>query len=60
MIAVIGGGDNLASIRLHERAGFRHAGLLQAAGYKFGRWVDTVMMQRALGEGDRTHPAEPL
>ncbi len=58
MIAVIGDSDNHASIKLHERCGFVLAGLLPSAGFKFGRWVDSVLMQRALGEGDRTPPAE--
>lgn len=58
MVAVIGGADNLASIRLHEHFGFRHAGVLRAIGFKLGRWADTVLMQRALGEGDRTIPSE--
>jgi len=49
MVAVIGGSENLASIRLHERFGFRHVGTLQGVGFKFGRWLDTVLMQRALG-----------
>jgi L-amino acid N-acyltransferase YncA len=49
MIAVIGDSGNRASIRLHERFGFRHVGVLRAVGFKFGRWVDTVLMQRALG-----------
>ena len=48
MIAVIGDSANAASIRLHERLGFRHAGTLHAAGYKFERWIDTVLMQLAL------------
>jgi len=48
MIAVIGDSGNLASIRLHQRFGFRHAGVLQGVGFKFGRWVDTVLMQREL------------
>jgi len=56
MVAVIGGGNNAASIALHEHLGFRHVGSLQAVGYKFGRWVDTVLMQRALGTGDGTLP----
>jgi len=51
MIAVIGGSDNAASIRLHTRFGFRHAATLDAVGYKFDRWVDSVQMQRALGNG---------
>ncbi len=52
MIAVIGGSDNAASISLHAALGFRHAGLLSAVGRKFDRWIDTVLMQRALGPGD--------
>ena len=49
MIAVIGGSANLASIRLHERFGFTHAGLLRNVGFKFDTWIDTVFMQRSLG-----------
>ncbi|MBI1354341.1 MAG: GNAT family N-acetyltransferase [Acidobacteria bacterium] len=49
MIAVIGDSGNAASIGLHERFGFRHAGTLLKVGYKFERWVDTVLMQRELG-----------
>jgi L-amino acid N-acyltransferase YncA len=56
MVAVIGGRETAASIRLHERAGFTHAGLLPAAGFKFGRWVDVVLMRRALGHGAATLP----
>lgn len=48
MVAVIGDSANLASIRLHERLGFRSAGRLEAVGFKFGRWVDSVLMQRPL------------
>ncbi len=48
MLAVIGDSGNVASIRLHERSGFRHIGVLQGVGFKFGRWLDTVLMQRAL------------
>ena len=54
MIAVIGDTGNAASIALHRRLGFRHAGTLYATGFKFGRWVDTVLMQRALGPGSTT------
>ncbi len=48
MIAVIGDSGNMASIALHERLGFVRVGTLRAVGFKFGRWVDTVLMQRAL------------
>ncbi len=56
MVAVIGDSANAASIRLHERAGFRLVGALQSVGFKHGRWLDCVIMQRALGEGDETLP----
>ncbi len=56
MIAVIGDSANAASIRLHERAGFRTIGIFTSVGFKFGRWVDSVLMQRELGAGDRTLP----
>ena len=48
MIAVIGDSANLASIGLHGALGFARAGLLSAVGFKHGRWVDSVIMQRAL------------
>ena len=48
MIAVIGDSGNQASIHLHRRFGFEDAGLLKDVGYKFGRWLDTVFMQRSL------------
>lgn len=56
MIAVIGGG-NPASVALHEKAGFKHVGRMPASGFKFGQWVDTVLMQLELGEGATTLPA---
>lgn len=58
MIAVIGGGEP-ASIALHARCGFAHAGQLDASGWKHGRWLDTVYMQRALGEGAASPPPAP-
>lgn len=58
MVAVIGDSANAASIRLHEAMGFVHAGNLRAVGRKRGRWLDSVMMQRALGEGDTTEPKD--
>jgi len=58
MVAVIGGSDNLASIRLHERFGFWQVGVLRGAGFKFGRWADSVLMQRSLGDGEKSLPKE--
>jgi L-amino acid N-acyltransferase YncA len=52
MIAVIGDSENTASIALHQRLGFQQAGTLRAVGYKFGRWVDSVLMQRVLDAGE--------
>lgn len=57
MIAVIGDSANAGSIALHRSCGFSDAGLLIASGFKFGRWIDTVLMQRALGAGASTLPA---
>ena len=57
MVAVIGDSAHLPSIRLHEVLGFRRAGLLTSVGFKFGRWVDSVLMQRPLGAGDTDLPA---
>ncbi len=56
MLAVIGDSANTASISLHERCGFSHCGTLRSVGFKFGRWVDSVIMQRALGQSDRLLP----
>jgi L-amino acid N-acyltransferase YncA len=52
MVAVIGDSGNAASIGLHKAMGFEHTGTLRDVGSKFGRWVDTVLMQRALTAGD--------
>ena len=49
MIAIIGDSQNTASIRLHANAGFEHVGVLRNVGLKFGRWLDTVIMQKSLG-----------
>jgi len=54
MVAVIGDSANVASIALHRGLGFQHAGTLPSVGWKHGRWVDSVLMQRALGDGDGT------
>jgi L-amino acid N-acyltransferase YncA len=58
MIAVIGDGTgaSVGSRRLHERAGFRLIGVAEKVGYKHGRWLDQMLMQKALGEGDATPP----
>jgi L-amino acid N-acyltransferase YncA len=57
MIAVIGDSGNAASIVLHKSLGFRFAGNLHSVGFKHGRWVDSVLMQRELGVGARTLPS---
>ena len=56
MIAIIGGRETIASIRLHEALGFTHKGVFEAVGFKFGRWIDIVLMQRVLGAGSDTLP----
>ena len=56
MIAVIGDSANAGSIGVHARCGFRLIGTQANVGFKFGRWLDTVIMQRALGEGAATMP----
>ena len=58
MVAVIGDSAQHASIALHRRAGFISCGTLPAVGYKFGRWLDVVLMQLPLGEGDDTLPGD--
>jgi phosphinothricin acetyltransferase len=59
MIAVIGDSQNMASIRVHRAAGFADVGVLKSTGHKFGRWLDVVLMQRALGRGDSALPERP-
>ena len=56
MVAVIGGSETWPSIRLHSALGFTRVGLLPAVGFKFGSWVDIVLMQRALDPGSTTAP----
>lgn len=58
MIAVIGDSANAASIALHSRTGFQMIGTHPNVGFKFGRWLDSVLMQRALGEGATTTPKD--
>jgi L-amino acid N-acyltransferase YncA len=57
MIAVIGDSANLGSIRLHAACGFTQVALFKGIGFKFGRWLDSVQMQRTLGAGSNTRPA---
>jgi L-amino acid N-acyltransferase YncA len=57
MIAVIGGSETLPSINLHKALDFRHVGTFTGIGFKFGRWIDSVYMQRPLGLGNTVLPA---
>ncbi|WP_341785751.1 MULTISPECIES: GNAT family N-acetyltransferase [Sodalis] len=59
MLAIIGNSENRGSIRLHEKLGFSQTGIMTAVGFKHGRWVDTLLMQRPLGEGQTTLPERP-
>jgi len=56
LIAIVGDSANIASIRLHSSLGFRQIGVLTGVGYKLGQWVDTVVMQRDLGDGMTSLP----
>jgi phosphinothricin acetyltransferase len=57
MLAIIGDSDNVGSIGVHASMGFHMVGTMKSTGIKFGRWLDVVTMQRALGKGDTTLPA---
>jgi phosphinothricin acetyltransferase len=57
-VAVIGDSENAASIGLHRALGFTHSGIGKAFGYKKGRWVDVVWMQKALNGGDASAPGD--
>ena len=59
MVAIIGDSDNAASIELHRKLGFQRIGVLRSVGFKLGKWVDSVLMQRALGTGDGSPPSRP-
>lgn len=59
MVAVIGDSGNAGSIGLHRSLGFEHQGVGRSFGFKHGRWVDIVWMQRALNGGDATAPDAP-
>jgi phosphinothricin acetyltransferase len=56
LIAVIGDSNNAGSVGVHRAAGFTAVGTLQSCGWKFGRWLDIVIMEKTLGEGDTTPP----
>jgi phosphinothricin acetyltransferase len=56
MLAVIGDTANTGSVELHRAAGFRLVGTFENVGFKFGRWLDTVLMQRELGRGATIGP----
>ena len=58
MIAVIGDSANVASVAVPRTLGFEPVGTLQAAGWKFDRWLDVVMMQKRLGFGNTTAPGD--
>ncbi|HEX6000957.1 MAG TPA: GNAT family N-acetyltransferase [Hyphomicrobiaceae bacterium] len=59
MVAVIGDSRNQASITLHRNAGFTFCGTIHSVGYKLGRWLDSVIMELPLGEGDKSAPLDP-
>ena len=56
MVAVIGDSANHASIAMHAACGFEKVGVIPSLGWKAGRWVDSVLMQRPIGDGDATPP----
>ncbi|MCU0941275.1 MAG: N-acetyltransferase family protein [Hydrogenophaga sp.] len=58
VMAVIGDSGNAGSIGVHQALGFGHVGTVKACGWKFGRWLDIVLMERALGDADQTPPVE--
>lgn len=59
LLAVIGDSANTASIGVHRSLGFTPAGVFKSCGWKFGRWLDIVLMEKSLGEGDSTPPEAP-
>ena len=56
MLSLIGDSANTGSIRLHEVCGFTHEGVMKATGWKHGRWLDVIVMQRPLGDGVSSDP----
>ena len=57
LIAVIGDSGNAGSIGVHQALGFAQVGVIQSCGWKFGRWLDIVIMDKAIGDADRSAPA---
>jgi phosphinothricin acetyltransferase len=57
LIAVIGDSANAGSIGLHRSVGFQQLGVLTSCGWKFGQWLDVVLMEKVLGAGDHSPPA---
>jgi phosphinothricin acetyltransferase len=60
MIAVVGDSENHMSIDFHKKMGFEEVGVIKSIGYKFERWLDSVMLQLTLGEGDTSPPKRPF
>lgn len=58
LLAVIGDSANAGSIGVHRAAGFSEIGVMRSMGWKFGRWLDIVLMEKTLGEGDTTAPVD--
>ncbi len=58
LIAMVGDSNNQGSLKVHQQVGFTEIGTLKDVGFKHGRWLDTVLLQRALGEGNSTLPAD--
>ena len=59
VMAVIGDSANARSIGVHKALGFEQVGVVQSCGWKFGRWLDIVLMQKSIGQGDSTPPQDP-
>lgn len=60
ILAVIGDAANAGSIGVHRALGFEHTGVLKASGWKFDRWLDVILMQKALGPGDSCDPVDTV
>jgi L-amino acid N-acyltransferase YncA len=56
MIAVIGDARNERSISLHTSAGFTHVGTMKSCGWKFNQWLDVLIMEKSIGDGNSTFP----